>query len=453
MPKRRFLKLDDTFWVWLERAESSMHVGGLAIFRPDAPASEAAGDVVRGFRGHADVTGRFNQVVTPRSFPFRSTKHGAADVDIDYHLRHLALPRPGGERELGTMVSRLHSMPVDFRRPAWEANVIEGLSDNRFAIYTKTHHALVNGVVAVGLQARSMSTSPTEPLKAPIWALERNRRIGEARQPTKLRERLAALLGTLRGFLQFLGIRRPENMVGPFSAPRSVLNRTTSPQRRVSTMSIDLDRMKGIGKRAGASLNDAVLAACSTAIRRYLLELGELPEKPLVTGVPVSIPAPEGSSADSTISMMLVELATDEPDPLERLRRIAVSSAAAKEHFQSMPAESRAHYSALMMLPHVLRQVTPVARRATPPVFNLVISNVPGPQQPLYLGGSRLDAFYPFSLLFNGEALNITVLSYDGRLHFGFTACRTALPHVQKLALYLADAVDELEKATQPSIT
>jgi diacylglycerol O-acyltransferase len=151
--------------------------------------------------------------------------------------------------------------------------------------------------------------------------------------------------------------------------------------------------------------------------------------------------------------MMLVELATDEADPLERLRRIAASSAAAKEHFQAMPAASRADYSALMMLPHVLRQVTPVARRATPPVFNLVISNVPGPQQPLYLGGSRLDAFYPFSLLFNGEALNITVLSYDGRLHFGFTACRTALPHVQKLALYLADAVGELEKATQPSST
>jgi diacylglycerol O-acyltransferase len=210
-------------------------------------------------------------------------------------------------------------------------------------------------------------------------------------------------------------------------------------------MSIDLDRMKQIGKRSGASLNDAVLASCSTAIRRYLIELGELPTKPLVAGVPVSIPAPEGSGADSTISMMLVELATDEPDAGARLARIAASSAAAKAHFTAIPANARADYSALMMLPHIVRQLSPTAVRRTRPMFNLVISNVPGPQEPLYLGGSRLDALYPFSLLFNGEALNITVLSYDGRLHFGFTGCRTALPHVQNLALYLAEAVDELE--------
>lgn len=447
MGKPRCLKLDDTFWVWLDRPESSMHVAGLAVFRPEGPADDAAREVVQSYRAHSEVTGRFGDVIAPRPFPFRSTRRRADDVDIDYHVRHLALPGPGGERELATTVSRIHSMPLDFQRPAWETSVIEGLSDNRFALYTKTHHALINGEVGVGLQARTLSADPTTPTKPPVWSAEANTKARPTRPQgdVSLLTRFRAVLAMLRGILRFLGAGRSAAMTGPFAAPRSALNRATSPQRRVSTMSIDLHRLKQIAASAGVSLNDVVLAACSAAIRRYLLELGDLPTSPLVAGVPVSIPAPEGSGADSTISMMLVELATNEPDPRARLTRIAASSAAAKAHFTAMPTAARAGYSALMMLPHIVRQLIPGAVRRTRPMFNLVISNVPGPQEPLYLGGSRLDALYPFSLLFNGEALNITVLSYDGRLHFGFTACRTALPHVQKIALYLADAVDELE--------
>jgi WS/DGAT/MGAT family acyltransferase len=220
-----------------------------------------------------------------------------------------------------------------------------------------------------------------------------------------------------------------------------------SPQRRVSTATIELDRVSALAEASGTTLNDIVLALCSTALRRYLQDLDELPAQPLTAMCPVSVRPADGEAEGNAVSMILASLATDEADPVARLRVIAASTAAGKKHLRSLDKAALTAYSSLAMAPHFARQLVPGAAR-TRPMFNVVISNVPGPRRPLYAAGARMESFFPVSLLFKNEALNITVLSYDGHLNFGFTADRSALPHVQDLAVYTVQALDELEDRT-----
>ena len=236
-------------------------------------------------------------------------------------------------------------------------------------------------------------------------------------------------------------------LVGLFQAPRSPLNVPITPQRRVSTATVDLARVNALAKATGTTLNDIVLALCSAALRRYLLDLGALPERPLVAMCPVSVRTPDAHSEGNAVSMILASLATDEPDPQRRLTAIAASTQACKAHLRSLPKAALDAYSSLAMTPHLARQLVPGAASGARPVFNVVISNVPGPRQPLHAGGARAEQIFPMSLLFKNEALNITVLSYADQLNFGFTACRSALPHVQDVAVYTVEALEELERS------
>ncbi|MGW4535206.1 WS/DGAT/MGAT family O-acyltransferase [Nocardia sp. NPDC004340] len=450
---RKWLGVDDSFWAWLESPETPMHVAALAVFESESePAAEVAKRIVGAFRDRTDFEARFRSLIVRRRFPLPAGRGEAGDVDIDFHLRHKALPAPGGELELAQLISRLHSIQLDARRPMWEVHVIEGLQGNRFAIYIKVHHALINGVDAIRLLARSLADEPEAAISDPAWALERPRRKGSVRGVRGVDDpnrpsRPKLLMASLKAVNALRKARRSDSpLVGPFVAPRSPLNVEVGPQRRVCTASIDLARIKHLATLSETSLNDVVLAACAAALRRYLLEIDGLPGTPLVAGCPVSI-APTGSSTDSSVGIMLANLATDEPDPLVRLSVIADSTRSAKEHHSAVPHGALVAYSILAMAPHTLRQLVPTAVRKLPPMFNLIISNVPGPKQRLYLAGARMVGLYPLSLLFRGEALNITAVSHDGRMNFGFTACRSALPHVQNLALYLEDGFDELELA------
>lgn len=444
---RKHLKLDDSFWMWLESSETPMHVAALAIFEPDdEPAAVVAKRIVTAFRNRTDIDARFRALLDKRRFPRRTRRRMAEDVEIDFHLRHKALPAPGGELELAQLISRLHSIQLDARRPMWEVHVIEGLENNRFAVYIKVHHSVINGVDAVRLLGRTLATDAGSAMPDPVWVVGRPPRSpalvgGRRRIPVSRVKQLAASVKAVDALRR---AREDSPLVGAFVAPRSPLNVEVGPQRRVSTASIDLDRIKHLAKRSETSVNDVVLAACSGALRRYLLDIDGLPERPLIAGCPVSIAA-EGASPDSSVGIMLVDLATDEADPSARLSAISRSSRAAKKHQAAVPHGALVAYSMLAMLPHTLRQLVPGAVRQIPPIFNLIISNVPGPQQPLYLAGARMVALHPLSLLFRGEALNITAVSHGGRMNFGFTACRVALPHVQHLGLYLEEAVTQLE--------
>lgn len=450
-PRRRRMPIADTFWLWLESPTTAMQVACLTTFSAGPETREVVAEIVDEFRGQQATTRPFNTLIHQRPAPLMSLREPTDDVEIDYHFRHSALPAPGGQRELGVLVSRLHSMPLDIRRPLWESHVIEGVGEDEFAVYLKAHHSLMDGVAGVRAITETFSSEPDQPLKPAPWAREipqRPQRDAPTRESLVLRGRSA--LGNLRQVNRALrqfgqaSLQSKNPLVGPFQAPRSPLNVTISPQRRFSTATIELARAARLAELTGTTLNDVVLAACSTALRRYLLAHDGLPDKPLVAMCPVSIRPADSDGDGNAVSMILADLATDEADPRERLTRIAASTTAGKEHLRRLPKAALAAYSALAMGPHLLRQLVPGALRVRPS-FNLVISNVPGPRRPLYAGRARMTGFFPMSLLFRNEALNITVLSYDGQLNFGFTACRRSLPQAQDIAVFTSEAFDELE--------
>ncbi|WP_063040566.1 wax ester/triacylglycerol synthase family O-acyltransferase [Nocardia pseudovaccinii] len=446
-PKRRkHLTVDDSFWMWLESPETPMQVAALAIFAAqDEPATAVVERIVTAFRCHRDVDPRFRSLLGYRRFPRRTRLEAAEHIDTDRHLHHHALSGPGGEHKLAQLISRLHSDRLDPRRPMWEVHVIDGLDDNRFAIYLKAHHALINGVDAVRLFGRSLATDADAPITAPVWATVRRsptKATAGRRRPSRV-DILTAIARATKTLWRAGYTDSP--LVGPFAAPRSPLNvDEIGPNRQIATAAIELGRIKRLAKRSDTTVNDIVLTACATALRRYMIEIADLPDRPLVLGCPVSI-APEGSATASSIGIMFVDSATDEPDAGVRLSRISASTRAAKQHQSALPHAALVGYAIVAMAPHTLRQLVPGAVAHVPPTFNLIVSNVPGPDRPLYLAGARMVEMYPLSLLFKGEVLNITAVSYDGRLHFGFIASRTALPDVARLTRYLGDAFDELE--------
>ena len=242
-----------------------------------------------------------------------------------------------------------------------------------------------------------------------------------------------------------MGADRKIKAVAPYQAPKSIINQRVSKARRFVAESYSLDRIKAIGKQHGATVNDIVMATCAGALRRYLSEHDALPDKPLIGDAPVSIrPADQAEAGGNAISIILMDLATNEADPLKRLARIRESMQAGKDKLGAMSRKQILNYTTLVMLPFTIGQLIGTAGRVRP-MFNLVISNVPGPKKSLYLNGARMQGMYPVSLLFNGQALNVTVTSYVDSLDFGVIACRRSLPQVQRLLDHLEASLAELE--------
>jgi WS/DGAT/MGAT family acyltransferase len=456
------LKPLDAAWLYVESRNTPMHVAGLQILAP--PKNARAGFL-------RDIVARFKddsvEFVPPWNLklaesPLRGVlpaweieKH----VDLDYHVRHSALPQPGGERELGVLVSRLHSHPLDLKRPLWECHVIEGLEGGRFALYTKMHHALMDGMAGMRMIQRAMSESPRNRSVDPPWALGGLKQRGQAGAGS-FAERLDALYRSARAQaatvpevaraiaeIWHTGRQAADpDLVAPFSAPRSVLNGRITAPRRFATQQYDLERLRALARKAKVTLNDVVLELCASALRRFLDESGHLPGEPLTAGLPVSVRPQGDDTVGTAISFILANLATDLDDPKQRLQKIHASTQQGKQHLQKLPKTALDNYTTAFMAPYMLSLVTGLGGRGRP-MFSVTISNVPGPDKPLYFAGARLEAMYPISLLSHGQALNITCVSYAGTLNFGFTGCRDALPHMQKLAVYTGEALDELERA------
>ncbi len=450
------LNLLDLSFVLMETRQTPMHVAGLQTFvpPPDAPRDypRKVFEYLRGFP------------VTAPPFNYRLRGVGAGlllpafeeveKVDLDYHLRHSALPYPGGERELGVLVSRLHSNPMDLDRPLWEIHLIEGLHGGRFAMYGKLHHSLADGVSGVGLL--NFSEDPTQSRTPPIWAQERKRRprsapgrhdaLGVLR--AALMNQARAMPSLLRGLAgsasAALGLKSDADFTSLAEAPRTILNRNITPQRRVATQATSLARMKAIGAAAGGSVNDVLLAACSGALRRYLAELDALPRKSLIASIPVALPRDAGQAGGNAISFANVRLGTDVEDVRERFDLIKRSSVAGRAYLKQMSDTALIDYTVLISSPQMLTRLPGIGARV-PPIYNVIISNVPGPRGKLYFLGAEMEAYYPISALAHGQALNITVMSYAGGLYFGFTACHDRVPSVQRLAVYTGEALDELE--------
>jgi len=232
----------------------------------------------------------------------------------------------------------------------------------------------------------------------------------------------------------------------PFVAPKSILNRKIGGQRRFATQYYELERIKNIARLAEVTVNDVFLELCAGSLRRYLDEIQALPNQPLTAGVPVSVRPADDADSGNAISFIIANLNTHLSDPLKRLKAIQESTNIAKDKLQALPKAGINNYTMVFMAPYILSLLTGLGGR-TRPMFNITISNVPGPREHLYFNGARLEQMYPISLLSHGQALNITVVSYAGQFNVGFTGCRDTLPRMQRLATYMAEALEDLEAA------
>jgi WS/DGAT/MGAT family acyltransferase len=440
-----------------ESRESMMHVGGLLLFSPPP-------DAAPGFlRELADELRAAPTVEPPWNLRLRTPtvlKNPLNDwiedpaFDLDYHVRRSALPSPGDERELGILVSRLHSHPIDFHRPPWEVHFIEGLERGRFALYFKVHHALLDGYTGMRVLSKSLSRRPDD-RDAPMFYARAVPRGGHEGGATATLGDLLALARHQRDTMRDVGraFRRvlrssPQHdpqLIDPREAPRSILNRRISRNRRFATQQFAIDRLRRLAGAVGGTLNDVVLALCGAALRRLLLDLDALPAEPLVAMVPVNVRPKDDPGGGNALGAILASLATDLPDARARLDAIVASTGHAKAQLQGMSRGAILQYSALLLAPMLVQQL-PGMVGLTPPAFNVVISNMPGPSEPLYFRGAALEAVYAASIPFPGYGLNITIASYVDTLNFGFTGCRETVPHLQRLAVYAADALEELER-------
>lgn len=442
----------DSAFLWMETRNQPMHVAGLNIYSPPPKAGpHFVSELIAQWRQHPGALAPFNQRPVLRLGMWYWEVD--QEFELDYHLRHLALPHPGRIRELLAMVSRLHGNLLDRNRPLWEAYVIEGLPGGRFATYIKIHHALVDGVTGARIMADGLSRSAHDN-KPPLWAQRFARHPTSrptAAAPGLVRQLADAaragreiLPGIGSGLWDMLRSGADDAAALPFQAPPTPFNVEISGSRRFAAQSYSLARLKNIGKASGATVNDVTLAICAGALRKYLQAHSALPRKPLVAMVPVSLHG-ETDAGGNQVSLLLANLATHRADPLQRLQHIVRSTAQAKERLASMPRLQKMAHGITSISPMGVSIVTGSAK--TRPLFNLVISNVPGPRELLYLNGARLDEVYPVSIPTHYLALNITISGYGDKLGFGYIACRRSVPALQRMLDYTDEALAELEAA------
>lgn len=452
----------DAAFVYLETATNHMHVGFIGVFDPSTtPDGYSFGQVRALVESRLALVPPFRRRLL--EVPFR-LQHPVwiedSAFDLDYHVRRAALPAPGGDAELAAFAADVFGLGLDRRRPLWEMYVVEGLEGGMFAVVTKIHHAAIDGVSGAEIVARllDIEADPSAPASDPgAWhpdpvptdlqlvADAGRELIGQIGPAVRAVRSVAAMIGQGRS-----------GVTVPTWAPKTPFNVSITPHRRFAMADVSLDDVRtikdAVAARTGITVNDVVLALAAGAVRRYLSERGALPEAPLTALVPVSIRTEANASGlGNSVSAVLISLATDLSDPMQRLARIAAATSAAKSGDQGIDVELLTRCAdviatgAAAMAARVLTGSV-VAERFGP-VFNLVVSNVRGAEIPLYLAGAKLDRLWPMGPVADGVALNITVMSYLDQLRFGLVACREAVADLDELAAFIEAEVPVLLRA------
>jgi WS/DGAT/MGAT family acyltransferase len=458
----------DSLFLHLETAETPMHVGSLHLYElPEDYQGEFYAKLKRHIARRLHLVPLFCR--TLKTLPLAIANPvwvEDADVDLDYHVRRVRLPRPGTQAQVEACVARIHSTLMDRRRPLWEAHVIEGLQSGRVGLYVRVHHAVLDGAAGMALTGALLDPTPV-PRKVPrpphgkradgdapgIGALARAALRHDVAQYAKLLGQLPDLAGLLAGTGKHARdpAATPARRSRAFG-PRTPLNVSITGERRFAAVSLPQDEVKRVARAHDAKLNDVVLALCSGALRRHLSRHGGIPREPLIAGMPFSLRDSGNTEYSTQATMTLVNLATDIVDPVQRLRAIRDAAGAIKSvasRAKSLIPTDTPSFGA----PWVLGGLAALYGRSKladllPPVMNIVISNVPGPEVPLYAAGARMRTYWPLSIVEHGMGLNITVVSYCGMLDFGLVAASRAVPDMRPLVGALEEAHAELVQLT-----
>ncbi|MDP9117806.1 MAG: wax ester/triacylglycerol synthase family O-acyltransferase [Actinomycetota bacterium] len=472
----------DSAFLMLERHNSTGHVGGVCVL--DTRGAPAALDLAAvcaliESRLHLIPIMRQHLVEVPLGLdqPYWVDD---TDFDIEYHVREVSLPRPGANAQLAEQVSRLHARPLDRTRPLWEAYLISGLSGGRLALYTKMHHAAIDGVSGAELMTLLLDLSPEgraiaatppfvprpAPSNAQLLARAAGSLLASPVQAARIAKDVVRSLPLVGGYLSpYVGnlFGRLEQDSGVISAlpgtaisalpgtgrpPRTPFNKPITPHRRWAFRTVALEDVRKVKIQFDVSVNDVVMAMCAGAVRTWLQGRDALPEQPLVAMVPVSVRDEASKSAlGNKVAAMLATLPTHLDDPLERLTSAHHATQVAKAQHAAIPAglvENVTDFAPPALTARAARVAFAMGLPHRLPPFNLVISNIPGPNIQAYLGGAKLLANYPVSVLLDGQGFNITVCGYRGGLHFGLIACRELVPDVDDIAGYLVDELAQL---------
>ena len=446
----------DAAFLRMESKRTPMHVGAMMTFKlPDDAPPDFVRKLMEQMRSKPFMPAPFNCRLARNRLSRFAPAWVETKVDMEYHMRHSALPFPGGERELGVLVARMHSHPLDLSRPLWECHLIEGLENRRFALYFKAHHCAIDGMGAMKMVQKWLSRDPNDKSGIGPWIMAMKPEAdSEPKNETllqKFQKPVAVAAEQARGVRDLIrGLNKmtrgeDSGTRAALTTPRSLFNVPVSQQRRLGTQILDLNRIKAVAKATGASANDVLIGICGGAIRRYLEEQNALPEKSLLASVPVAL-ARSPEQGGNAVAGFVVPIGTEMPEPSDRVARINRVTTRSKEELMEMTPAALSQLASLGIAPFLLGQMTGTLPKI-PPMFNFVISNVVLSKDSLYLMGAELEAMYPVSFLFDGYALNITLVGYKDRVAVGFLGCREAIPSLQRLAVYTQDALTELENS------
>ncbi len=459
----------DALYLHMETAETPMHVGNLMLFElPEGYDGDYYEDVKTLVAKRMHLCTPFHRKLAQMPFELADPVWiEDDDIDLDYHVHSVTLRRPGTMAQLEQLVARLHSTLLDRSRPLWELYVIDGLENGQVATYTKAHHSGIDGKAGVELAKVLYDISPEvrevppprrarggDPYQLGVAELLQAAYSNSAAQYAKLGKMLPQAAKALDTVGKIVAARKKvpgERSLDLGLAPKTIFNASITNQRSYSTLSLPLADIKALGKRVGGTVNTVVMAMCSGALRKFLIERDLLPEQSLIAMVPVSLRSVDDSSMNNQTSAIRVDLATDLADPAERFKAIHASSEAAK----AVVSELKPVLGADMPItgsPWLMTGLASLYGRSDlvsrlPPMANVTISNVPGLSVPLYLAGARMVHYYPVSIPYHSTALNMTVQSYAGQMEFGITACRRVLSQEESHELigHLRAALEEIQ--------
>ena len=468
MPKLEPLSGLDAGFLYLEAAGTPMHVGNVMLIEPAKGRRDFHRDLIAHLAERVPMTKVLRRVLQAAPLALGHPMwREIDDVDLAGHVLRRKLPGKGTQAQLDALVAKLHAQMLDRARPLWQFVVIEGLASGAVALYSKIHHAVLDGQGGVALAQVLLDLEPSSPRKRGLGreapgrgAAHLDSRLrGNAGVQVTLRANLKQLVQALRAVPPTLKIATEKSDVtwrqrlerlreSLWFAPRTPFNAQCSDERSFASASLPLEAVKRVAKANVASLNDVVLALCTTVLREHLQRMNELPRKSLIAAMPVSLRARDDTQVNNQVSMVQCPLPTEVEDPFERLRAITTATMGIKRSVSEFRHLIPTDFPGLGA-PHWAPGLSRLWARSRlverlPPLANVAISNVPGPPVPLYLAGAVVRHIFPVSIVTHGLGLNVTVQSYAGMLEFGLTACKRALPRPQALAKALQPALDEL---------